>query len=220
MRTASADDTDVAVTETVDAIPVEIAPGYAGTARRVATTKDTGRKARGARVETEYSAAGRRRAYADDALCSIALAHDTRAIRKAAVARAAEAQYADPASLAATWPAVTDDARAAASAGGNPAGHAEYAGRAEVTTRTVHESSDSDDADSAAVSDAANALEVAIGGLRITSYALGRSQEDEISDEVARRTRFVPYQYGSVRGARGSARFDIVTACHPDLRFS
>jgi hypothetical protein len=156
MRTASADDADVAVTETVDAIPVEIAPGYAGTARRIATTKDAGRKARGARVETEYSAAGRRRAYADDALCSIALAHDTRAIRKAAVTRAAEAQYADPASLAVTWPAVTDDARAAASLDGNSPSRAEYTGRAKITTGAVHESPQSDDADSAAISNAPN----------------------------------------------------------------
>jgi hypothetical protein len=120
-------------------------------------------------------------------LCSIALAHDTRAIRKAAVARAAEAQYADPASLAVTCSAVTDDARAAASLDGNSAGHAEYAGRAEVATGAVHESSDSDDADSAAVSDTANALEVAIRGARVTS-SRRRSQEYEIPDEIARRT--------------------------------
>ena len=105
-----------------------------------------------------------------------------------------------------------DNACATASADGDSAGNTEYTGRAEVTSGTVHKSPESDDADSPAVSDALNAVEVAIGGLRITSYALGRRLEDEIPDEVARRTRFLPYQYGSVRGACGPARFDIVTA--------
>ncbi len=113
-----------------------------------------------------------------------------------------------------------DNAAPPASAGGDTASHAEHTGGAKATTGAIHESAESDDADSAAVSDALNAVEVAIGGLRITSYALGRRLEDEIPDEVARRTRFLSYQYGSVRGTRGSARFDIVTACHPVLRVS
>jgi len=105
-----------------------------------------------------------------------------------------------------------DNACATASADGDSAGNADDAGRTEVATGAVHESPESHDANSPAVSDAPNSVEISIGGLRITSYALGRGLEDEITDEVARRTRFVPYQYGSVRGACGSARFDIVTA--------
>jgi len=148
------------------------------------------------------------------------LAEHTRAIRGTAAARAAEAQDTSPARVAAACAAMSDNARPTASAGGDAASHAEYAGRAKVTTSAIHEAAESDDADATAVSDALNAVEVAIRGLRITSYALGRRLEDEISDEVARRARFLSYQYGSVRGTRGSARFDIVTACHPVLRLS
>ena len=148
------------------------------------------------------------------------MAEHTRAIRGTAAARAAETQDAGPAGIVAACAAMPDNACATASADGDSAGNTEYTGRAEVTSGTVHKSAESDDADSAAVSDALNAVEVAIGGLRITSYALGRRLEDEIPDEVARRTRFLSYQYGSVRGTRGSARFDIVTACHPVLRLS
>jgi hypothetical protein len=122
--------------------------------------------------------------------------------------------------LAATWPAFADDARTAAPLDGNSPSHAEYAGRAEVATGPIHESPESHHGDAAAISYASNAVEIAIGGLRITSYALARGLEDKISGEVARRTRFMPDQYGSIRRARSSARFDIVTACHRALQFS